>query len=367
MRHPSGYQRMSALLLSGCLLMSCGYNPASKSELAVQSIRSVAVRDGVTTINVPLALLDGGLNVLIEGNTILKSQAVTTTNDGDKIMLEFSNGEKVAYQNMSGYAVTSDDVILAPSDKIASYAAEYQTWRNKNPDVYNPPPATERAVQSQSHIGKRGTICFFRFIRCWVGYNNTPNWPSSIINYTITGASPNEVIIIENAVADWNKETGNKPKWQPGTGGTTIKVVNSIPFSTCGIAPIGFTQQQLVPFMLLSREVIPNSEPCLSKRSIQHEMGHVVGLNHEHQRCDRDNYINVNYSWWEFVNYNKLCRMGEDLGPYDFDSIMHYNNSKMSPKNPLPGNWVGSPHDGRLGGSILSPNDKAWGLKTLYP
>lgn len=37
-----------------------------------------------------------------------------------------------------------------------------------------------------------------------------------------------------------------------------------------------------------------------------HELGHVLGLQHEHQRADRDTYIDVNAEWYEFINMGKL-------------------------------------------------------------
>jgi hypothetical protein len=60
-----------------------------------------------------------------------------------------------------------------------------------------------------------------------------------------------------------------------------------------------------------------------------HELGHCLGLIHEHQRFDRDSYVIIYYEniWPEYVfNYNKenneLIR--EYDYPYDYDSIMHY-------------------------------------------
>jgi hypothetical protein len=63
----------------------------------------------------------------------------------------------------------------------------------------------------------------------------------------------------------------------------------------------------------------------LSSRTILHELGHVVGLHHEHQRADRDNYITI-----DIGNVTPNIRFAYDkynfalAGPYDFLSIMHY-------------------------------------------
>ncbi|WGQ11708.1 M12 family metallopeptidase [Pedobacter gandavensis] len=64
--------------------------------------------------------------------------------------------------------------------------------------------------------------------------------------------------------------------------------------------------------------------------TVIHEIGHSIGLIHEQCRADRDNYINVNYSninsiWkYQYDTYNVQGNLGNQLGPYDFNSIMGY-------------------------------------------
>lgn len=99
------------------------------------------------------------------------------------------------------------------------------------------------------------------------------------------------------------------------------------------------------------------------KGTIRHELGHVLGLLHEHQRYDRDNYIAVDYNvipsewqdsydiidniksytvtipavrcakkvwkicyWWEPYEYDVTIsfEVAYALTGYDYDSIMHY-------------------------------------------
>lgn len=61
--------------------------------------------------------------------------------------------------------------------------------------------------------------------------------------------------------------------------------------------------------------------------SIIHELGHAIGLYHEHTRRDRDSFINVN--WNEVVsgkerNFEILTANAQHIGEYDYGSIMHY-------------------------------------------
>jgi hypothetical protein len=59
--------------------------------------------------------------------------------------------------------------------------------------------------------------------------------------------------------------------------------------------------------------------------TIYHELGHALGLFHEHQRADRDNYVSVNLEAippnWRGA-FQKLTF--PLVGPYDLLSVMHY-------------------------------------------
>lgn len=73
-------------------------------------------------------------------------------------------------------------------------------------------------------------------------------------------------------------------------------------------------------------------------RILMHEMGHAMGLFHEHNRCDRDQYIKIleeNMSSAGKPSFRKDCGRVAHRGPYDYFSIMHYNDHVFS-KNGLP-------------------------------
>merc|ERR550537_1990774 len=66
-----------------------------------------------------------------------------------------------------------------------------------------------------------------------------------------------------------------------------------------------------------------------------HELGHVLGLVHEHQRADRDEYVEV---LWEnvsdpepgHVNWVKMQNCDMQGLPYDPNSVMHYGSDWQS-------------------------------------
>ncbi|HEX8704467.1 MAG TPA: M12 family metallopeptidase [Myxococcaceae bacterium] len=63
-----------------------------------------------------------------------------------------------------------------------------------------------------------------------------------------------------------------------------------------------------------------------------HELGHAIGLHHEHQRADRDNHVRVYLDRTtmdsEFIVFGSST--ATMAGGYDFNSIMHYGPTQFS-------------------------------------
>jgi Astacin (Peptidase family M12A) len=113
---------------------------------------------------------------------------------------------------------------------------------------------------------------------------------------------------------------------------------------------------------------------CDRPEIVLHEMGHVLGLAHEHQRADRDSYItihteNVDDPYLGFglkLNFNK--QKTELVTAYDFLSIMHYRRdafSKNGKDTIVPKAEFSSFFDQMGHAKELSPLDRA-AVKKLY-
>ena len=71
-----------------------------------------------------------------------------------------------------------------------------------------------------------------------------------------------------------------------------------------------------------------------NQRDIFHEVFHVMGLLHEHQRPDRDNYVEIHWANvpWALDQQFRIRHNSDTLGlPYDATSILHYSSQQGSP------------------------------------
>lgn len=106
---------------------------------------------------------------------------------------------------------------------------------------------------------------------------------------------------------------------------------------------------------------------CLYHNTVQHELLHALGFNHEQTRSDRDNHIKVllqNVQSGMEHNFRKIATLNQGT-PYDYNSVMQYHKYAFSKNNqptmvPIPNSNV------ELGkAKEMSRNDIAR-LNTLY-
>ena len=166
-------------------------------------------------------------------------------------------------------------------------------------------------------------------------------WPDGVIPYVIDpGFTEQALRDIQTAIDHWNVKTviTLKPRM------TEPDFVRFQPVWACR-ADLGRKGGE--------QSIWLRSSNGCGIRSTIHEIGHAVGMGHEHQRVDRDDFIMVSstelYGGLRY-SYVSDAPVG---GPYDYASVMHYLSIETIPPGML------------VGGEDLSPGDID-GVARLY-
>lgn len=145
-------------------------------------------------------------------------------------------------------------------------------------------------------------------------------WPDGIVYYRFVGEfSFNKKKIIERAMDYWGEAGINFIEIQEKEIETIKHCIISLNIDKNN-ASIGYTNSS--PYIVLMED--------FNQRTATHEVGHLLGLYHEHQRPDRDNYVSILVE-----NIKEECKINfeitdnplyiEENYDYDFSSIMHYD------------------------------------------
>ena len=150
---------------------------------------------------------------------------------------------------------------------------------------------------------------------------STPTWPNGNIFYTF---SNNVSLAKQKAVLDGAAEWATFANLHFIARSTqadyiTFRENDSIAGGQSAVGMIG--GQQFTEF----------GSNAWNRGTICHEIGHALGLIHEHQRSDRDSYVVIltNNIADGIGNFPKLTN-SRNQGAYDFLSIMHYSRNSLS-------------------------------------
>ncbi|MEJ5104416.1 M12 family metallopeptidase [Chryseobacterium sp. MYb328] len=141
-------------------------------------------------------------------------------------------------------------------------------------------------------------------------------WPNRTIYYTIAGNMGSiNVNKINTAVNEYNSKTNTR--WVLRTNQSNyVEFIFGSSNGSDGWAHIGYQGGKQTVSL----------DQYISVGSVIHEMGHTVGLYHEHSRQDRDQYVSIqwgNIQDGQAYNFNKYTS-GTDIGPFNINSVMMY-------------------------------------------
>ena len=147
-------------------------------------------------------------------------------------------------------------------------------------------------------------------------------WPGGVIPYDISKLAPSQQTLALRAMQRW-MDKGANIKFVPRT--TEAEYVHFTGNTNAGnnTSQVGFKKGvradiNITAFWWRQQEWMP-----------AHELGHVLGFSHEHERWDRDLFVTVHYEnikAGRAADYDWIPKTNWIVSslPYDYRSIMHY-------------------------------------------
>jgi len=167
-------------------------------------------------------------------------------------------------------------------------------------------------------------------------------WPAGEIPFVFSPKFSNPVHV-RTAMDFWHQRLGTqifRPKRSDDQHWLEVDPEPDMLRPPCRSEYAGFQRNEpIVRIYLRERSASVLIKDACSIENVIHELGHVLGLEHEHQRCDARVYMSFSpfvagnvraddIDGWirgQYETFSCLDPTVENFGPYDFLSLMHYD------------------------------------------
>lgn len=156
-------------------------------------------------------------------------------------------------------------------------------------------------------------------------------WDFGVIPYVIdenVGFSYDQIVKIKEGMQHWEQFTCIKFVERNAVEHDYFIRFTKLSCGCC--SPVGIQR-----YLIYSGLNVSLTDGCFHKSTILHELGHAIGFWHEHQRPDRDNYVEIQYeNILDGLEYSFDKKTDDDVDSlneaYDYYSIMHYRLNDFS-------------------------------------
>jgi len=160
------------------------------------------------------------------------------------------------------------------------------------------------------------------------GVHKQDIWPKGVIAYHFPWTMGGKEKMIFQSMDEWSSKTCIKFTRKGSQLHRSVGHGHYIIIKDLGgcFSSVGYSHKNVV--FSLARN------GCMFKKTILHELGHIIGLHHEQSRKDRDASLVIVYKNVSPSEYHNFDKKNDDINdihiPYDYCSIMQYGPRSFS-------------------------------------